>query len=78
MTDCASLNEFLVDLASADDESVPPGLEQHLALCEACARQVDDVRAVRLMVHDALDLELTEADQAELDAMVLAAIARQG
>lgn len=77
--DCAAVALLLVDLASDDlDDEMADAVDDHLASCPACVQLVDEYRAVQVMVHDALDLPLSDDDQAELDAMVLRAIARHG
>lgn len=77
MIDCTQVAVRLMDYAMDDlDEDARAEVERHLAACPPCAQLIDEYRAVSDMVHDALEVVLSDDEQAALDAAVLDAIAR--
>ena len=72
---CEELASRLFDYVEADlsDEECSR-VEQHLAGCADCADLVRTYTAVGSLVRTALDVEVDDALQAELDAAIFAAL----
>jgi hypothetical protein len=64
----------VADLPEAERRAV----QTHLALCGPCDLFVESVHAVAPMVRQALELEVSDALQTELDAAVMDAIKKVG
>ncbi|RME26784.1 MAG: hypothetical protein D6798_05950 [Deltaproteobacteria bacterium] len=79
MINCSDMAQRLFDYAM--DDLAPDAraeVDAHLAACRPCARLVGEYQAVRHMVHEALEVELSEAELAALDAEVIEAVQRAG
>lgn len=73
---CDELAMRLFDYVEADLSEVEvTRVEQHLAACTDCAELVRTYSAVGSLVRTALDVEVDETLQAELDAAIFEALA---
>jgi len=74
---CDEVALRLLDYALDDLEpQARDEVDAHLQACPPCGRLVEEYRAVSHMIHDALEVELSEEEQAALDDAVLQAVAR--
>ncbi len=79
MIDCNDMALRLFDYAMDDlSDDARAEVDEHLAACPPCAQLVAEYQAVSHMVHDALEVDLSDADQAALDAAVLDAVKQTG
>lgn len=79
MLSCAEVFDLFKDQDVADlPEDLRRQVQEHLDVCPDCAMLVASVHAVAPMVRQALELEVTDELQAELDAAVMDALRQVG
>lgn len=78
MMDCAALMDRLMEQDVEDlPEEEQAHARAHLEYCGDCAAFVRTLHAVAPMVRDAMELQVDDTLQAELDAAVMEALRKQ-
>lgn len=77
MINCNEVAVRLMDYAMDDlDDDGRAAVDEHLHACPRCQQVVDEYRSVSDMVCEAMEIHLSDEDQAALDASILAAVAK--